>query len=97
MNQLVLDSFVSGYHVYQEAWTPLIGEELECQREPGNIEDVYAVALLNGGIKVGHVPHEISTMCSMFPRKGGAMICTITGNRRYSADLVQGGMVIPCK
>ena len=68
----------------------MAGEELECQREPGNIEDIYAVALLRGGITVGHA-------CSMFLRKGGAILCTITGNQRYFADLVQGGMEIPCK
>jgi len=27
------DSFICGYHVY---WTPVIGEQLVCEREEGN-------------------------------------------------------------
>jgi len=30
------DSFVHGYHVY---WTPVIGEQLVCEREEGNPRD----------------------------------------------------------
>ena len=32
----------------------------------------------------------------MFLRRGGAIRCTVTGARRYSADLQQGGLEIPC-
>jgi len=36
------DSFVCGYHV---CWTPVIGEQLVCEREEGNPRDWYAVAV----------------------------------------------------
>ena len=32
-------SYVRGFHVYQEIWTPVIGECLECRHEPRNVED----------------------------------------------------------
>ena len=31
-----------------------------------------------------------------FLRRGGTISCRVTGHRRYSADLAQGGMEIPC-
>ena len=46
---------------------------------------------------IGHVPRIISSLCSLFIRRGGAIKCSVDGNRRYSADLLQGGMEIPCK
>ena len=35
-------------------------------------------------------------MCSLFLRKGGTISCKITGSRRYSSDLIQGGLEVPC-
>ena len=66
-----------------------------CQREPTNEKDRYAVALKQAGTIVGHLPKRISRMCSLFLR-GGEIICTVTGSRRYSSDLAQGGLEIPC-
>ena len=53
-----------------------------------------------GGTKsiiIGHVPRKISALCSLFIRRGGVLKCCVDGSRRYSADLPQGGMEIPCK
>ena len=44
----------------------------------------------------GHVPKKISTTCSLFLRRGGAIHCTVTGAKCYSADLEQGGLEVPC-
>ena len=41
------DSSVRGYHVYQDNWTPVIGERLNCEREEENSRDRYAVAICN--------------------------------------------------
>ena len=46
---------------------------------------------------VGHVPRKILFLCAAFIRRGGTIYCTVEGNRRYSNDLAQGGMEIPCK
>ena len=37
----------------------------------------------------------MTAMCSLFLRKGGSITCTITGPRKFSADLVQGRMEVP--
>ena len=32
----------------------------------------------------------------MFLQRGGEITATVTGHQRYSSDLVQGGLEIPC-
>ena len=87
---------ICGFHVYQENWTPILGERLVCRNEPSNPGDRYAVAVCNVGDEIaGHLPRNISTMCSIFIRRGGIIYCTISGRRQYSRDLPQGGMEIP--
>ena len=95
--EFVIDSMVRGYHVYQDVWTPAVGERLQCVREEDNAEDRYAVAVTRDGVTVGHLPRRISTLCLLFIRRGGVIRCSVTGHRRYSRDLVQGGMEIPCQ
>ena len=46
---------------------------------------------------MGHVPRYISTLCSLFIRRGGAVYSIILGGQQYSRDLPQGGMEIPCR
>lgn len=87
---------VRGYHVYQAIWTAVVGEELVCEREPTNSLDRYAVAVLKNEIIIGHLPRKTSKVCSLFLRRGGTVSCTVTGMRRYSSDLPQGGLEIPC-
>lgn len=87
---------VRGYHVYHSIWDATVGEELLCEREPTNERDRYAVAVIKDGVVIGHLPRKISRICSLFLRRGGSVICRITGPRRYSADLRQGGLKIPC-
>ena len=62
-----------------------------CEREPTN-----AVAVLKDGTTIGHLPKRISRDCSLFLLRGGSILCTVVGTRRYSSDLVQGGLEIPC-
>ncbi len=81
-------------------FTKAYGHQLstKCRTEPGNIQDPHAVAMIKGLDVVGHVPRKISTMCSMFLRRvGSTIVCTVTGPRRHSVDLVQGGLEVPCK
>ena len=97
-----VESMMRGYHEYKLIWNdPIIGEELRCEREPGSCHNPYAVAVKKriGGTDriVGHVPRIISTICSLFIRRGGLLVCVINGLRRYSSDLPQGGLEIPCK
>jgi len=46
---------------YKEIWSSMLGEELQCLREIGNIYDLYAVKVVKTGTgTVGHLPKEIS-------------------------------------
>ena len=95
--EFVLPSCVRGYHVYGEDWIAVLGEELNCYREIGNVVDRYAVAVTkDSGETVGHLPKKISRICSLFLQQGYALTATVTGRRRYSSDLIQGGLEIPC-
>ena len=91
-------SCVRGFHVCSDVWTPSVGEILICERESGNFSDSYAVAIKKGGEVVGHVSRKVSAACSLFLQFRGALYCEITNNHcRYSADLSQGELEIPCK
>ena len=85
-----------GHHTYKEVWTPVTGEVLTCARETVNLHDHFAVKGLRAGVIVGHLPKKISTICSLFLSKGGTISCQVSGNRRYSSDLIQGGLEVPC-
>ena len=78
-------------------WTPITGEYLVCAREEENSQDRYAVAVLKHDEIVSHLPRTISTISSLFIRRGGSIQCEVTDHRRYSRDLPQGGMEVPCK
>ena len=95
---LTIDISVHGYYVYCLIWEPVIGEELQCEREPENIHDRYTISVVKQRQIVGHVPRTISRPCSVFIQNGGVIKCTVTGNRRHCscADIEQGGMEIPC-
>ena len=89
------DSMVHGYHQYQSIWSTVVGEELQCRIELSNPHDLFAVAICKSGIVVSHVvPKRISSICLSFLRRGGTITCKVTGPRRYSADLLQGGLEI---
>ena len=87
---------VRGYHVYKDIWDPVVGETLQCKRETDNGSDRYAVAVFQDDKIVGHLPRKHSRLCSLFLDRGGSISCTVTGSRRYSSDLSQGGLEIPC-
>ena len=95
--EFIFESMVRGYHVYKHVWDANIGETLPCEVESGNASDPYAVAVKEGSTIVGHVPRAISAVCNLFLRRGGTIVCHVNGTKRYSADLVQGGLEIPCK
>ena len=43
---LQVNSFMRGYHEYQEIWTPEIGDDYKLKREPLNAVDNNAVAIV---------------------------------------------------
>ena len=80
MEELEKASYIRGFHVYQNNWTPILGKRLVCKNEPGNPRDRYAVAVCKAGDeRVGHLPRNISTMCLIFIQCSGIIYCTISG------------------
>ena len=79
---------IQGYHVYKEVWEAAVGESLVCEREPKNASDQYALA----------VKKELSQdiFLERYLRLGGTIECTVTGRRKYSADLANGKLEVPC-
>ena len=92
-----VEAVVRGYHVYHEVWPAPVGEQLTCRREIGNSHDPFAVSVITtASTIVGHVPRRISSVCSVFLRRGELIFCRVIGTRQYSGDLPQGGMEVPC-
>ena len=92
-----VSSCIRGLHAYKEIWEPCIAEELLCSPQINNSHDCYAVAVCKSGTIVGHVPKIISRLCWLFLNKPNTVIkCFVTGPRRYSSDLIQGGLEVPC-
>ena len=96
VEELVRTCCIRGYHVYKETWEVTCGEVLVCERDIRNMEDGYAVAVKKDGTTVRHLPRKVSRISSLFIRQGGIIQCTVTGLRRYSEDLPQGGLELPC-
>ena len=87
MSSYRMESCIRGFHIYKQVWTPFIGERLSCTRERSNTEDPFAVTIKRGTETVGHVPHTISCVCTLFLRQRGSISCEVTGSSRPSVDL----------
>ena len=90
-----------GFHKYCSIWEPVyvIGTELQCEREPDNDHDVYAVSIMKRIQIVGHVPRTISMLCLVFIRNGGMIKFTVTGKHRNcicEGMEEWGGMEVAC-
>jgi len=95
---LAIDAVIREYHVCKEIWPNPV---LTCERKVRNSHDPLAVAvkkLFDGSNTIfGHVPRHISSLCSVFIRRGGSITCVVNGPRQYSLDLPQGGLELPRK
>ena len=45
-------SYVLGYHIYKDVWNPSICYEFSYQREEGNLQDPYAVAIISSFFRI---------------------------------------------
>ena len=82
--------------MYTKKFGTLLWVKYFSVKEKLTMRKTYAVAVKHRGRVVGHLPRKFSRVCSLFLRRGGLISCTVTGTRRYSVDLVQGGLEIPC-
>ena len=90
MEEFGRDCCIRGYHVHKKIWREAIGEELECDREPENSCDCYAVCVKRSEVIIGHLPRKLLRVCLLFLRRGGVISCAVTGGHRYSGDLHSG-------
>ena len=51
-----IDLVVRGHHIYEDVWTPEIGERLQCQIESYNIYDMHTVAVKLDGVSIVGAP-----------------------------------------
>ena len=57
-------------------WTAVLGEELEYRREVNNSVNRYAVGVYKlDRALVGHLLRRLTTLVSLFLRRGGSAIC----------------------
>ena len=47
------DNVVSGPHIYETYWTPVVGEEITLQTEDDNEHDEHTVTVMKDGYIVG--------------------------------------------
>ena len=90
-------SVIRGHDNYQRIWTPELGEYLVCEREATNVNDRYAVAVVKDHVIIAHLPRAQTKIYSLFLLRNGTIDCVMIGSRRYSVDLLQGGLEVPCK
>lgn len=88
------DCFITGHHIYKDIWTPILQEELNCEREPSNQHDKYAVKVIKEGKTVGHIPQVFSKYCSLILLAGGSMKVGVTGKRENKRGK---GLEVPCR
>ena len=94
-----IKTVVLGYHIYKEIWNAAIdGTELPCGREIVNAHDPFAIAIKKatptGIVTVGHTPRVISSVCSVFIRQGGTIVCVVNGARQYLSSLPWHSLMI---
>ena len=66
------------------------------ETKPGALaEDKYAIAVINNGNIVGHVPKFLMKLTIFFLKNGGKLHITVTWPRRCSVNLKQGRLELP--
>ena len=60
-------------------------------------QDIYAIAVKNDEQTVGHIPMFLSKLTFFFLRYDGKVSIKVNGPRRYSVDLIQGGLQLPAE
>ena len=96
--ELEVECCVRGHRVYKSNWDAKTGSKLKpCQekRPSALVEDKYAMALKFNDTTVGYVLKFLSKITYLFLKLRGILVVKITGQRRYSRDLNQGGMELP--
>ena len=68
ITSLEVQSYVQGYHTYQDIWDPHIRKVFSLQQKPDNPEEKFAVAVIRRGNVIGHLPLNLAPVVSSFLR-----------------------------
>ena len=92
---LEINSFIRGYHAYMNMWDPMIGEILQLESEPDNLQDPRAVAVKKQGQTVGHIPKCLSSAVFYYlARSCNTGVVEITGRKVNRG--AGYGLEVPC-
>ena len=95
-----LNSFIKGYHVYQEVWSPELHEMLSSVPEPRNIVDKYAVSVQRDDEVVGHLMKgksgRFAKTIFYFLRADKKNDCTVVVTDKAINRGDGEGMQVPC-
>ena len=96
-----IESFVMGYHVYRNIWSPKEKDILTTEIEPGNVMDKFAMVIKNNTTTVGHLPKgKTGRFCKTvsYFLKIVNTSCKVVITSPKAVNLDDGlGMRIPCK
>ena len=82
METFTFVSAVRGYHVYQDIFTPSIGEKLVAKQEFNNTMGKHAVKVVKGDETVGHLPRKFSRIVWYFLACSGEISVEVIGRWR---------------
>ena len=82
-----------GQHIY-DTWTPILQEELTCERELSNRHSNYAIKVVKEGKTVGHTLQLFSKTFILILLSGGSMKVLVTKKREKQRGK---GLEVPCK
>ena len=55
LSDMIVKSFMKGYHAFKDQWKPFINEKLTTEMELDNVVDKYAVCVKKSNVIVGHL------------------------------------------
>ena len=88
-------SYIRGHHAYCMLWTPAVGKMLTLRREPENLFDCHAVAVIKNDLLVGHMPRSICRVVYYFYRMVTVLFAK-SPETVYINRGVQLGLEVPC-
>ena len=92
-----VECYVRGYHIFKSFWEAPVSSILIAKHEDPQslIHDKFPISLVNNhSVTADHIPKFMSKLIYFFLKHGGHIKCEITGRKKYSKDLEQGGLEI---
>ena len=72
------ESCICGHHIYKDMWNPLVGEVLQCEKDPHNAADRYSVAVKKRrSRRQTFTVKNIKTVLALLTEGGGTVDCNM--------------------